>query len=163
MGTLSRRANALLVLCLAAFAAVSCGDPSGSEGGPGASASASANSIESVDNFQQIGNVDLADRGPRCATLSIDSAAFFDNCFDVDQFPELLFLDRATGVLLLGVDSGDVVSFSGGGIRQLTSSEHYVAAQLDKETTVDELKLSVTSHGAVRSCAVKLQAFLECQ
>ncbi|MDP9464528.1 MAG: hypothetical protein M3P52_07890 [Actinomycetota bacterium] len=153
--------RALSVLCLAHLAGVGCGDRSLSPGG--AAESAASTSTERAYNFSTIGKVTLVDRGPRCATLSVDGVISFNNCFDVDRLPVAVYFDNANGLMLLAVDSGDLVSFADRGVREFSSSEHYVAAQLSSGMSLDDLRFTVVSPERVRTCFIKFNAFMHCR
>lgn len=160
MGIVSRASNALLVLTLVA---TGCGDPAGSARSSAAADTTVATVTENLTNFVEIGHVEVVDRGPRCATLSIDSVRMFDNCFDFERFPALVFIDATTGLFLLRIDLGDVISFSNGGIRFLASSGHYIAYQIDRDTTTNDLKFTVTSPSSVQACIVKIYTVVQCR
>jgi hypothetical protein len=159
MGIVSRARNALLVLTLVA---TGCGDPAGSASSSAAADTTPATLTENLAKFVEIGHVDVVDRGPRCATLSIDSVRMSDNCFDFEQFPALVYIDYTNGLFLLATDPGSVISFSNGGIRLLASSGRYIAAQIDRDTTMNDLKFTVTSPSSFRACIVKIYFVVQC-
>ena len=160
MGAVSRATNALLALTLIA---TGCGDPAGSARSFAAADTTPATVIENLANFVEIGHVEVVDRGPRCATLLVDSVRMSDSCFDFERFPNLVFADYTTGLFLLRIDLGDVISFSSGGVRFLASSGHYIAYQIDRDTTTNDLKFTVTSPSSVQACIVKIYIVVQCR
>ncbi len=159
MGTLRRTLRALSILCLAPSAGVSCGDQSLQRD---TASSIADTSIERTYNFSTIGQVTLVDRGPRCATLSVDGVIAFINCFDFDRLPGVVYFDNANGLMLMAVDSGDLVSFPDRGVRVFSSSEHYVAAQLNSQMSLNDLRFTVVSPQRVRMCLIRVHTFTHC-
>lgn len=161
MGALRQKLRAAWALCLAPLVGVGCGDPSLSAGveRPATAITTSAHTYD----FAPIKAIKLADRGPRCATLWVGGVIWYISCFDVDHLPQEVFADTASGVIILAVDSGDIVSFPDPSVRVLSTSEHYVAAQLSTELPQDELKFTITSAQGARRCAMDRILFLHCR
>ena len=161
MERLMRIVMAIGVVCLVSLATVSCGDPALSTATDGPSTAIDTN--EHVYDFAPIKPVVLADRGPRCATIWIGGVIDYISCVDVDHLPNEVMEDAASGLFVLVIDSGDLLTFSDPRVRVLTSSQHYVVLQLSTEMSPMELSFTVTSGNDVRRCAMRGSGILRCR
>jgi hypothetical protein len=162
MERLRRTVMSIVVLCVATFAGVSCGEPAPSTSTDVAPAAATVTS-ERVYAFATIKPVVLADRGPRCATIWIGGVIDYISCFDFDHLPNEVMEDAASGLFVLVVDSGDLLTFSDPRVRVLTSSQHYVVLQLSTEMSPTDLTFTVTSANGVRRCTMNRSGILRCR
>jgi hypothetical protein len=161
MESLRRTAMAIGVLCLASLAGMSCGEPAPPAGTDVPSIATHTN--EHIYDFAAIKPVVLADRGPRCATIWIGGVIDYISCFDFDHLPNEVTEDAASGLFVLVVDSGDLLTFSDPRVRVLTSSQHYVVLQLSTEMSPTDLTFTVTSANGVRRCTVNRSGILRCR
>ena len=160
MESMRRFVMTIGVVCLVSLAGASCGEPTRSTGAD-APAAATATG-EHVYDFAPIKPVVLSDRGPRCATIWIGGVIDYISCFDVDHLPNEVMADAASGLFVLVIDSGDLLTFSDPRVRVLTSSQHYVVLQLSTEMSPMELSFTVTSGDDVRRCAMRGSGILRC-
>ncbi len=161
MEAVRRTVRMLGRLCLVLVASVSCGNPSLSTDIELPSAAIARN--EHVDHFATIEPVVLADRGPRCATIWIGGVIDYLGCFDFDHLPNVVMEDAASGLFVMVVDSGDILTFSDSRVRVVTSSEHYVVLQLSIDMSPTELRFTVTSAAGERRCAMNRIVILRCR
>jgi hypothetical protein len=161
MESMRRTVMTVGMVCLASLAGASCGEPTRSTGAE-TPVAATATGVH-VYEFAPIKPVVLADRGPRCATIWIGGVIDYISCFDVDHLPNKVMEDAASGLFVLVIDGGDLLTFSDPRVRVLTSSQHYVVLQLSTEMSPMELSFTVTSPHGTRRCAMRGPGILRCR
>ncbi len=153
---------AICVLGLAALVGVSCGDrlATGIERSSTASTASAANTATANTAtgddyyFAPIKPVLLSDRGPRCATVWVGGVVVLQACDHVSHGPQVMYDEAESGLFVLLVDSGDVVSFPDHSVRVFTTSEHYVVGQMSAGMQDLDLRFTLTSATGVRFCGV---------
>lgn len=162
---MKRRVRAVAQLSLALLVGASCSTPSLGVNVP--VPSDTADPIDPVpivsapiDAFPPIARVEVADGPPRCSDLTIGSDTQ-RRCFGNESTPLVSFTESPTHLLIIGVDTGDAVAFIEG-IRVLSRSEHFVAAQMSSQMSLGDVKFAVLSNTGITECAVSELRVMTC-
>ena len=162
---MKQRIRAVALLSMALLVGASCSNPSLGVTLPEPSDTAApidSVSIDSlpIDTFPPIAKVEVADGPPRCSDLTIGSDTQ-RRCFGNESMPLVSFTDPPTRLLIIGVDTGDAVAFIDG-IRVLSRSEHFVAAQLSSRMSMGDVKFAVLSETGITQCVVSEHLVMNC-
>jgi hypothetical protein len=157
---MKRTLRALAVLWLGPLAGVSCGDSSTVEVAPSTDETVS---VQAVYNFQALKPVTLVDRGQFCATMAVGGVIAYRNCYQEFAFPELVYTEPNRHLFMLAILDGDKVAFPDANVRVLATSEHWVAGQMDTETSFGQLRFKITSDRGTHYCEVNSELVMFCQ
>ncbi len=157
---MKRRMQTGALLSLAVLVGASCSNPSLGVSVPEPSHTAAPIDSLPIDTFPPIAKVEVTDGPPRCSDLTIGSDTQ-RRCFGNESMPLVSFTDLPTRLLIIGVDTGDAVAFIDG-IRVLSRSEHFVAAQLSSRMSMGDVQFAVLSETGVTQCVVSEYLVMTC-
>ena len=157
---MNRTLRAVALSSLALLVGASCSNPSLGVNLPEPSDTPAPIDSAPIDIFPPIAKVEVTDGPPRCSDLTIGNDTQ-RRCFGNESMPLVSFTDPPTRLLIIGVDTGDAVAFIDG-IRVLSRSEHFVAAQLSSRMSMGDVKFAVLSETGITQCVVSEHLVMNC-
>ena len=115
---------------------------------------------DGVYTYPAIAKVEVTDGAePHCSALKIGDVAR-TSCFG-DLLPAVALTDAATRILVVAVESGEVVTFVDG-IRVLSRSRQFVAAQMSTGMPLEDLSFTVAAVNGMTWCDMSHELLVIC-
>ncbi|MEO8266921.1 MAG: hypothetical protein ABI706_15570 [Ilumatobacteraceae bacterium] len=157
---MKRSLRTVALLSLALLVGASCSNPS-----LGVDLPTTPATIVAIDDgiytYPAIAKVQVTDgAAPQCSVLKI-GAVVRKRCFDHESPPVMAYAESATRLLIVGVNGGDAVAFVDG-IRVLSRSRHFVAAQMSAGMSLEDVRFTVQSDTSIMWCDVGHHLLMTC-
>lgn len=157
---MKRRMRVIALLSLALLVGASCSNPSVGVGLP-ATSETTVPVDDGIYTFPPIDKVEVTDgAAPQCSVLKIGTLVQ-KQCFDNESPPVMAYTNSTPRVLIVGVNGGDAVAFIDG-IRVLSRSRHFVAAQMSAGMSLEDVRFTVLSDTGITWCDVSHQLLITC-
>jgi hypothetical protein len=157
---MKRRIRAVALLSLALLVGASCSNPSLGVDLP-ATPETTVPLDDGVYTYPAVANVEVTDgAAPHCSLLMIGDVAR-TSCFEDRLLPAVALTDAATRILVVAVNADEFVTFVDG-IRVVSRSSRFVAAQMSTGMPLEDLSFTVAAIDGMTWCDMSHDRLVIC-